>query len=197
MKKHAIREQRRREQKKRQLRIILTTAGVILVLILLFAFLFYQNYRPFTGTQIPIAADAGNHVPDGQDPGPYTSTPPSSGRHYDTNYIAGFYETSDPETETPYPEGYLLHSLEHGYVVFWYNCEIVSADECETLKSKIKDVINSTDGLKLIAFPYGKMDVPAAMTSWGYLQEFERFDPALAKRFIRTNRYRAPEPHGQ
>lgn len=56
------------------------------------------------------------HVPDGAVIS-YNSNPPTSGPHYEQWAKAGVYQS-------PVPDGYLVHSLEHGYVIISYNCEI-------------------------------------------------------------------------
>ena len=61
-----------------------------------------------------------SHIEDEQsDPGPYSTNPPTSGHHYPTPLSAGFYDTNTYK----YPQAHLVHSLEHGYIIFWYNCK--------------------------------------------------------------------------
>ena len=36
------------------------------------------------------------------------------------------------ENTYEFPEGYLVHNLEHGYAIFWYNCDLLSAEECSS-----------------------------------------------------------------
>jgi hypothetical protein len=144
------------------------------------------------GEEVPVLSDS--HVEEGTDPGPYNSDPPTSGRHYASEFVAGFFEESDLASLPAYPEGYLVHNLEHGYVIFWYNCAVLDEAGCAQLKAGIRGVMDEFDGVKLIAFPRATLRVPLAMTSWGRLQEFETFDAEGARRFVRANRYRAPEP---
>lgn len=47
----------------------------------------------------------------------YNSSPPTSGPHVETWVPAGIYQDSKPNGE-------LLHSLEHGYVIVFYSCGI-------------------------------------------------------------------------
>jgi hypothetical protein len=148
--------------------------------------------KPAAGQELPtLPAD---HVPEGSQPGPYNSDPPTSGSHYASPMRAGFYEPGDPETELPYPEGYLVHSLEHGYVIFWYNCDPLTEDECQELKDGIRQVMAARNNFKLVAFPWPSLDVPVVMTSWGRMLEMASFDPGAAENFISANLNRAPEP---
>jgi hypothetical protein len=88
-----------------------------------------------------------------------------------------------------------VHNLEHGYVIFWYNCRRLDQAACDEMKSEIQAVMNEFDGVKLIAFPWDSIDTPIVLTSWGQMQPMERFDEAQARSFIRRNRYHAPEPN--
>src|SRR3990167_11355106 len=61
-------------------------------------------------------ADLGrNHVPEGTVV-EYNSTPPTSGPHYEQWEKPGVYDRM-------LPDGRLIHSLEHGYIVISYNCD--------------------------------------------------------------------------
>ena len=135
------------------------------------------------------------HVAEGTDPGPYNSDPPTSGRHYPTQAFADFIDENGLESFGDFPAGYLLHSLEHGYVIFWYNCELLDEDGCERVKGQIQEVMDEFDGFKVIGFPRSSIRFPVVMTSWGQMQEFDTFDANLASDFIRSNRNRAPEPN--
>ena len=53
---------------------------------------------------------SGSHVPEGTDPGPSTSDPPTSGMHFPEHFPPEFFH----ENEFEYPEGFLVHNLEHG-----------------------------------------------------------------------------------
>ena len=119
----------------------------------------------------------------------------TSGPHYGDEYEAGFYDETSPEAQVPYPEGYLGHNLEHGYVIYWYNCDLVDSNACAELKDQIKASMADNGYTKLIAFPRASIDVPIAMSSWGQLLKMEEFDASQAKQFVSANRNRAPEPN--
>jgi hypothetical protein len=109
---------------------------------------------------------------------------------------AGFYHESDLVSLPPHPVGNLVHNLEHGYVIFWYNCDVLQdAAGCGALKAEIQDVMDRYDGIKLIAFPWESLDVPVVMTTWGRMLRFDSFNAGDAGNFVRSNRNRAPEPH--
>ena len=191
-----LRDTRREKQRKKKLRLSLLWGSISLIVFALGAYIIYDSTKPSEGESFPIMADAGAHVPGGQDPGPFNSDPPTSGRHYSKPLDAGFYEEGDPETLADYPEGYLLHNLEHGYVIFWYNCDALdNAEDCNQLKDGIKDVMDRFLSGKLIAYPWTSIDVPVVMTTWGQMLRFEKFDESVARKFVQTNRNRAPEPN--
>jgi hypothetical protein len=194
-KRQQMRERQRR--KKMQSNLMWGAAGLVIVVVI--GFFVWQgtgsNSSAPIGEEIPVSPDYINHIEEGTDPGPFPSDPPAGGRHYASEMDAGFYDENSPQTQLPYPEGYIGHSLEHGYVVFWYNCEALNGSDCETLKSEIRGVMNDFGGTKLIAFPWPSLDVPVAMTSWGRLQRFDFFDQQLAADFIRGNLNRSPEPN--
>lgn len=46
----------------------------------------------------------------------YNSNPPTSGSHFPIWAKSGVYDRF-------ISDGYLIHSMEHGYIIIWYNCE--------------------------------------------------------------------------
>jgi hypothetical protein len=197
-KRQIAREAQKRKQA-RQRYMILGGVGLVVVAIIVVIVLLNSNSSTaaagtgggLMGTAVPDQSRA--HVPSDQEPGPYVTNPPSGGAHYDTDWEAHFYQESELANLPKYPQGYLVHSLEHGYVIFWYNCQAPNID-CTQLKQSIQKVMTETGGTKLIAFPWTTMDVPLAMTSWGQVLKFPKVDEALMKQFVLRNRYQAPEP---
>ncbi len=106
--------------------------------------------------------DAGVHVD-------YATVPPSSGRHFSipaTVNSRGFYTTSDSP-----PVEQLVHNLEHGYTVAWYDPKI-DAGQLSTLKDLAGLLHGKQKYVKFIAapwdtsrgaFPTGK---PIALSHW-------------------------------
>ncbi len=58
----------------------------------------------------------------------YNSNPPTSGSHFPLWAKRGVYPT-------PLSDGYLIHSLEHGYVILSYNCGQKGPAEYQSLKA--------------------------------------------------------------
>jgi len=185
---------RKRSQKKRATWIWgLVSLGVIAVI----GLLVWNASRPYLGESVPIPPGYQNHIPTGTDPGPYTSDPPAGGLHFPETFPAKFYDETDLSTVPPYPQGYLVHDLEHGYVIFWYNCDLLDTQGCTRLKDDIKAVMAEIDNYKVIAFPWKTIDVPVVMTSWGRLYKMENFSASQAREFIQNNQNRSPEPEAQ
>jgi hypothetical protein len=155
---------------------------------------------PFVGQGAPIARDDSgvgitndvpdmgkNHVQVGTQVN-YNSNPPSSGPHYDQALRAGFYDNV-------VPDGNIVHSLEHGYVVIWYNCEGLSGADCQDLKDNIERVIIDHNTYKLIGMDRtGAMEHLIALTSWGKLAYLNEFDESFINDFIDANQNHSPEP---
>jgi hypothetical protein len=183
------RQKRQRQQKLKRISIGILGAAILGVLV----FTLTLGARDSVGEEVEIMADL-SHVAEGTDPGPFNTNPPTSGRHYASQFFAGFYEEED--VDVPFPAGYLIHSLEHGYVIFWYNCDLLNEVECETLKSEIRGVMDQAGNFKVIAYPWPSLDIPISMTSWGRILHFdEGFDAELAFSFVQNNRNKAPEPN--
>ena len=191
----SMREQRRARRKRQQTTRTLIWIGIGIVVVVIGGFIAWTAFRPAAGEAVPIMANAGDHVPEGSDPGPFNSNPPTSGQHYGQEFEAGFYEESDPEFQNEYPEGYLIHNLEHGYTIFWYNCNLLDEAGCSKLKSDIRAVMNDVNNFKVIGFPRSSISAPIVMTSWGRMLAMETLDADRAHDFINRNRNRAPEPN--
>lgn len=183
------RQQRRDKQQRRRLISNLIWGGIGAAVLALIGLIVWQGIKPAAGESIPEMVNS-PHIPMDTDPGTYNSNPPTSGPHYAAEAQAGFYDSNI----FTHPAGHLVHNLEHGYVIFWYNCGLLEESACLELKSQIRSVMDELGGAKLIAYPWDTLDVPLAMTSWGRLQEFETFDAETAKAFYRVNLNRAPEP---
>lgn len=183
------RQERRERNQRQKLISTLTWGGIGVAILAIIGFMIWQGVKPAAGESISIMTSS-PHIDVDTDPGQYNSDPPTSGLHYPQEANVGFYD----ENIYTHPAGYLVHNLEHGYVIFWYNCDLLSESACSDLKSQIRTVMDELGGTKLIAYPWNSIEVPLVMTSWGRLQRFETFDPVQAKAFYRANLNRAPEP---
>lgn len=184
------RQQRQEHQSKQKFKNNLIWSGIGVIILTLLGLVIWQGVRPARGESVQIMV-SNPHIPVDSDPGQYNSDPPTSGPHYAEEARAGFFENNNYQ----FPAGYLVHNLEHGYVIFWYNCNLLDESGCTDLKAQIKTTMDDLGGIKLVAYPWPSLEVPLAMTSWGRLQRFETFDSEQAKAFYRANLNRAPEPN--
>ena len=187
--KRSKREQRRVQERQQQMKGRLIWSGLGFGVLAIIGLFVWQGVRPRPGQEIPIMTST--HIPVDSDPGEYNSDPPTSGPHYPDEAQAGFYDTNSYQ----YPAGYLIHNLEHGYIIYWYNCGLLDEAACTDLKSQIKSVMDEVNNVKVIAYPWDSLDVPVAMTSWGRLQKMETFDAVQARAFYKSNLNRSPEPN--
>jgi len=183
------REQMRERNRKQKMTVNLIRGGIGAAVIAILGFILWQGFRPAMGQSISVMLSS-PHITTDTDPGQYNSDPPTSGLHYAEEASAGFYD----DNIYTFPAGYLVHNLEHGYVIFWYNCDPLDETACTDLKTQIRSVMDELGGTKLIAYPWPSLDVPLVVTSWGRLQRFETFDSEQAKAFYRANLNKAPEP---
>lgn len=177
-----LRQQRRRREKLRG-NLPFIIGGVVVIAIL--GFFGWRQFAPRTGEAVPIQPPG--HIEVGTEHAPY-SNPPTSGAHYTSPIGSGFY--NDPIE----PE-FLVHSLEHGYAVIWYNCDQLETEEaCSELESQLRSYVNAAVG-KLIGVPYPPLEVPLAISTWGRVLTLEAFDEQALDSFIQTNSGKdAPEP---
>lgn len=185
------RRSKRQQRKNRRIPNWLLWGGFVVIALVLVGYAVFVPRQPNVGEVVAVMPN-NSHVTAGTDPGTYSTDPPTSGPHYPDEMQAGFYNEGDQQS--PYPAGYLVHNLEHGYVIFWYNCSVVGDQECANLKASIKSVMDQVENFKVIAFPWPSIDVPVVMTSWGRLLKFDNFAPQRAREFVLANRNKAPEP---
>lgn len=197
----STRERIKAKKRRERARSLVIAGGIAVLAIAGVVWLATQSRERSSGEDVPIPEAEVvpqmpeiTHIAQGTDPGPYNSDPPTSGRHYDTQAFAGLYTEADLESFGEFPEGYLVHSLEHGYVIFWYNCTDLNEAECEELKEDIDRVHGRVGDFKVIGFPWTSIEEPVVLTSWGRMLRFEEFDPDQAEQYVKNFRNQAPEP---
>lgn len=118
----------------------------------------------------------------------YPSVPPASGPHNETPLPAGVYSS-------PPPIDQLIHSLEHGAAIVWYDPDASGAEV-----ARIQDFYaRSNAGSRVIVAPYDYPDQGAgrlpdgtdmALVSWHHVESCSQANLAAAFGF--TARYGAP-----
>jgi hypothetical protein len=169
-----LRSQQKSAERRRGMAIVGVCVVVAVLIIGLAAFRPVKNWwdlRQFRGLDVDkIGAPAsvcgkettkkatGNqqHVPDGQ-PIAYPDSPPAFGEHYGT---------PDPMTRKLYTEGdrpelgTLVHNLEHGYTILWYDQTVADDNEQMTELRGIADKFAGTSNFrfKFKAVPWLESD---------------------------------------
>jgi hypothetical protein len=171
--------------------------GIISIIgIALFALLGYAIWaafqpEPVLGEQVPIVGSA--HIPEGDKASDYITDPPTSGEHYASEAEAGFYDEAPADEQ-------LVHNLEHGYIVVYYDCEGLSSSACSGMKDDLRGAIGAagvseyTRTSKIIVVPRLTMENMITYTSWGWIYYADDFDREEFVLFVKQNRDNAPEP---
>ncbi|NLG96970.1 MAG: DUF3105 domain-containing protein [Chloroflexi bacterium] len=188
------RQQRELRRKQQQNANLLRWGALALVGVAVIAALVWFGTRPVDAMGEEIFIGDASHVPVGTDSGPYQTDPPTGGRHYPATYPAGFYDEEDVENLPKNYEGYLVHNLEHGYIIFWYNCQADPNLSCTELKQAISQVMVEVNNYEVIAFPWPSLKEPLVMTSWGRILRMDKPDLETMREFYRRYHNVAPEP---
>ncbi|HXG35908.1 MAG TPA: DUF3105 domain-containing protein [Dehalococcoidia bacterium] len=140
-------------------------------------------------------ADQGrDHLPAGATFDNYNSNPPTSGPHAPRPAAWGV-------SDQPIAKETLVHNMEHGGVVVWYNCQggpqPLDPPDCSQLRDQMGAIVREfVNQRKLVVMsPYSGMPERIALTAWRKLDKFSDFDEQRVRDFIR--RYeRAFNPEG-
>ena len=122
----------------------------------------------------------------------YDSNPPSGGNHYGVWAAFQSYDFA-------VPDGFLVHALEHGAVVFWYNCPDGCADEVAQAEAMINalplDPLCAGLGTprRTVLVPSPKLDARWAASAWGFLEKADCFDADALRSFYLAHFGQGPE----
>jgi len=135
-------------------------------------------------TSVISPADEGrDHIwPD--HPVEYQTTPPSSGPHFPDPTAPGFYAARPAF-------GYLVHSLEHGSVVIYYDPAQLSPEIEKSLRAFIK--ANSDPEVGIVAVPDADFKYPFILTAWDKMLELNKYDTPAVRAFLAEYLGRGPE----
>jgi hypothetical protein len=189
---------------------ILAIGGVLIVgaIIVVLVVLFGSGPNPNEGRAQPD--DGRSHVTVGIDcrrpagaeeqrecgEEPYSSVPAASGPHWDPSGIAQWGVYSSPQVETQ-----LIHNLEHGGIVIWYDPSTLNADQVAELTRYVTAQVGSgiSGRYKFILSPWGEpvaLPAPVVVTAWRYVLELDGPDTGAIDDFVRSHYGQAPEPNG-
>lgn len=138
--------------------------------------------------------EAAVHVPEGTVI-TYSTNPPSSGSHYPI--WANF-----KEYDHPVADGYLVHSMEHGAVVIFYDCDPNACVAPPGVLDALRAVRNAapTDPscdpsirVRVILAPRPDNDVAVAAAAWGATYKADCVDAPSLSKFITDFYGKGPE----
>jgi Protein of unknown function (DUF3105) len=133
-----------------------------------------QEWPAIHYTHVPCTADVA-----------YQTEPPSSGDHY---ACWAAYQTYS----APIPWGNLVHSLEHGAIVFVYNCPDGCAADVANIQAFIDGLPLDSDcapylgknRLILMPDPDPNLGVRFAASAWAWTLRADCFDPVAFRKFF-------------
>ena len=183
---------------------LLAIGGVLLVGVVLIGLVLLMGGTPNPNDGATQPDDGQTHFEDGiscRTPDapcgadPYSSLPATSGPHWNTPAAWGAYST-------PQNESQLIHNLEHGGVVIWYDAEALDAAQVTELTSYVEGQVASgiSGRFKFIVSPWAGSEPlggPVAVTSWRHILTLDAFDMSAIRAFADANYLRdVPEPNG-
>jgi hypothetical protein len=120
----------------------------------------------------------------------YSTNPPSGGDHYG---VWAAFQSYD----TPVRPGFLVHSLEHGAVVFWYDCPEGCADEVAEVEAFIaalpEDPLCVAVPRRAALVPYPELGSRWAASAWGFALTADCFDADEFGSFYTEHTGQGPE----
>ncbi len=184
--------------KRRRQTLLLSGAGaLVVVLALVLVGVGWARSRPVVGEQV-FPSQGNLHIALGSvSPVTYNSIPPTSGPHYE-NLAAWGIQTEPVRYE------HLIHNLEDGGVVIYYQC----ADGCPALVAELEAVVEPflRAGRRVVLArndptwtigsgytPHQDMGAPIALTAWRRLLLMDTVDAATIGTFI--ERYEGIDNH--
>ncbi len=112
---------------------------------------------------------------------PYTTDPPTHGPH--TTFLTrwGVYKE-------PVPKAILIHNMEDGGVVIWYNPSLLSPEGLKLLTDIVQGYPQH-----VVLTPYPSLTTPIALTAWGRILRLSAMDAGKVMDFI--NAYKGIDHH--
>jgi hypothetical protein len=121
----------------------------------------------------------------------YPDNPPAGGDHYAV--WAAFQSF-----EFPVPRGFWVHDLEHGAVVYSYNCPEGCADEVATVRALIDalpsdPLCSGAPARRVLLTPDPLLDVRWGVSAWGHTLRAQCVDTDRFRQFYLNHFGSAPE----
>lgn len=130
-------------------------------------------------------ASSTTHVEAGSDID-YETLPPTGGPHYSSTVDAGFYEE-------PQPYGSLVHTLEHGAVVVYYDPAQLSSAAEEELRSYANRHTGTWRSFVAVPNPEDDPEAAYVLTAWEKRLTMDEYDTEVVDAFVAEYIGRGPE----
>lgn len=130
-----------------------------------------------------VACKSQDHVADGQKI-TYATDPPLSGSHYNAWLNPGWYEVTQPYER-------IVHSLEHGHVVIYYDSERLTPEQLKEVRRLTTRYQGDWDGV--LAVPRLDSQHPLILTAWEHVLRLSSYDKDRVDQFVDAFRGRGPE----
>ncbi len=174
---------------------ILALGGILLLgLVVLLLVLLFGGGNGDASTIGQRQVDAGRtHITEGTQGSGYTSVPATSGPHWssaDSPAPWGVYTNAQPQER-------MLHNMEHGGIVIWYQPAVLSTAGLATLTQFVQQQI-TTEEFKVILTPWSgaNFNHAIAVTAWDWLLYLDTADLDKIRGFMDDHYLDAPEPNG-
>jgi hypothetical protein len=114
----------------------------------------------------------------------YMTDPPTSGNHYPTPQQGGYFET-------PIAAGFLVHSMEHGGIIIYYNPATVT----DAQKNSLKALAQAHPGAfsQVICVPRNDPAYPIILTAWTHRLRLTTYDQRRIDGFVTLFLDQGPE----
>ena len=129
----------------------------------------------FSDPRIETFPNEGNtHMPVGTDIH-YNTDPPTSGNHYPDPQPGGFYTT-------PIAPPFLVHSMEHGGVIIYYDIAHVSQADLTTLQALA--AAHPGNYGQVVVVPRSDAAFPIILTAWTHRLRLTAYDQTAISGFL-------------
>jgi hypothetical protein len=179
--------QPRKQAAKRQLTYLVAGAVALFALLIgLVIFVNIQRSQPVAGED-ELETLGNVHIPDDNIVTTvYNSTPPTSGPHYGNIIEWGVYTQ-------PIPYQLLLHNMEDGGVIIYYQCSDGCPDKVKTLTSIVNSYVDN--GGRVVLAPnmpgwsngvtgHDDMNAEIALTAWNRILKMDEVDEERIRAFV-------------
>jgi hypothetical protein len=116
----------------------------------------------------------------------YETSPPTSGPHYTSTVSAGFYEESRAA-------GALVHTLEHGAVIVYYDPAALDQESRADLEALAGEYTGTWQSVVVVPNPAENPESPYVLTAWRHMLRMDGYDADVVRAFMAEYLGRGPE----